>query len=146
MSSYRSEGKHLSNALREEQAKRNYERHIDAIHQAVNTGRDQLAIMLLLEHYEDYQGSLEVYEAIYQEMLKWKHTRTILCLSRLLISEYIKQQKYARAVEIAKTAYAITPQFVFAEEGDRKLLVVMSEKYNLGLPTKDEETVISRVR
>ncbi len=135
MSSYRSTDNHLSNALREERARKDYERHIDDVHRAVTTGQDSLAIILLLEDYEGYQGSIEVYEGIYQEMIKWKHTRAILCLSRLLISEYIKQRKYARAVEITNTAYDITPQFVFADVEERRLLAAMSEKYQLGLPS-----------
>lgn len=56
-------------------------------------GRDAEAINLLLSRYDDYRHAIELYEEIYRDMLQWEYTRAILCLSRLLITEYYKREK-----------------------------------------------------
>lgn len=133
MSSYKSKDPYLANALRQEQANKAFERTLDRIHQAVSTGNDALAINIFLESYEEYRHAIELYEQMYEEMLKWPSSRALLCLSRLLISEYIASRKYARAIQVAVRAYAITDEFVFANDKERELLEVIAQKQGLSL-------------
>lgn len=134
MSSYTSKRNHLTNALSTEKGNRDYALWASEIHKAVNIGKDSIAINILLQKYDDYRHAIELYEEIYQDMLKWKHTRTILCLSRLLISEYIATQKYAKAIMVAQTAYGISNEFVFSDEKEKELLVGMAEKQGVHIP------------
>ena len=122
ISSYRSEGTHIANAYSEAAGKRSYEIWLDRMHNAVNRGKAEEAIIMLLEPYADYQHSIEVYESVYEDMQRWPPNRAFLCLSRLLISDYLQTRKYARAIKVAQNAYAITPDFVFATDRERDIL------------------------
>jgi membrane associated rhomboid family serine protease len=131
LSSYRSSRPHLAEANREHRAKREFSNFVSQIHKAVSVGHDAEAINLLLSRYDDYRHAIELYEEIYRDMLQWEHTRAILCLSRLLITEYINVRKYAKAIEVARTALGITPEFVFAETGQRELLDAMAKRQGI---------------
>jgi tetratricopeptide (TPR) repeat protein len=106
---------------------------LDRIHQAVNAGNDALAINLILERYEEYRHAIELYEQMYEEMLKWPSSRALLCLSRLLISEYIARRKYAKAIAVTRRAFAISEHFVFACEPERELIEVIARKQGVAL-------------
>lgn len=136
MSSYRSKDKHLSNALAAERANRDYATWADHIHSAINTEQDAKAINLILSRYDDYRHAIELYEELYQEMLNWKHSRAVLCLSRLLIGEYLETRKYAKAIQVAQTAYQISSEFVFAEDQQKTLLFAMAKRQGIKLEPK----------
>lgn len=107
---------------RERTASREFSAFVDQVYRAVQVGDDAAAINLLLSRYEEYRHAIELYEEIYQQMLTWKQTRAVLCLSRLLISEYIAVRKYAKASEVARRARESAPGFAFAEPGQGELL------------------------
>jgi membrane associated rhomboid family serine protease len=133
MSSYRSKGTHISDVMAADRAKRNYAAWVDRIHVAINTNQDSEAINYILSRYDEYRYALELYDELYQEMLKWRHTRAILCMSRLLIGEYIESRKYANAIDVAQTAYHISDQFVFGDDKQRELLSAMAERQGVVL-------------
>lgn len=128
MSSYKSKSNHLTNALNADKGNRDYASWTSEIYKAINTNQDAIAINLLLLKYDEFRHATELYEEIYHEMLKWKHTRTILCLSRLLISEYIASRKYAKAIMVAQTAYGISDGFVFSDMREKTLLMSIAKK------------------
>lgn len=113
-----------------EEGKRDFSDFVHHIHQAVRGQNDALAINLLLSRYDDYRHSIELYEEIYQELFKLPHTRALLCLSRLLIHEYLNARKYARALEVAKRAYATDHAFQFAEPSQEALLNTIAAQQN----------------
>lgn len=111
---------------RERTTSREFAEFVDQVYRAVQVGNDAAAINLLLSRYDEFRHAVELYEEIYQQMLTWKQTRTVLCLSRLLISEYIAVRKYAKASEVARRAWDITPDFAFAEPGQGELLAAVA--------------------
>ena len=127
LSSYRPSRPRSINVERELLARRDFSTFLDQIYHAVNVGNDAMAINLMLSRYDEYRHAIELYEEIYDEMLKWPQSRAILCLSRLLITEYISLRKYARANEVAQRAQQSAPEFVFAEPGQRELLAAMTQ-------------------
>lgn len=124
--SYKSRNPHSINADRELAARREFATFVDQIYHAVEVGNDAKAINLLLSRYDEYRHAIELYEEIYQQMLTWRQTRAILCLSRLLITEYITARKYAKASEVARRARESAPDFVFAEPGQGDLLAAVA--------------------
>lgn len=139
MSSYRSKDNHFTNVMAADRANRDYASWVDRIHIAINTNQDPEAINLILSRYDDYRHAIELYDDLYQEMLKWKHTRAILCMSRLLIGEYIELRKYAKAIHIAQTAYQISGAFVFADDKQRELIEAMAKRQGVVLAPSPTE-------
>ena len=114
MSSYRG-GKYLiADAQRERQATEQFNLFMDELYQQVSSRRDSDAIVLLLDKYEIYSPSPEIYEEIFWAMHKWRNGRVFLCLGRLNISELLQHRQYARALTIAETCAAITGDFTLA--------------------------------
>lgn len=126
LDSSRSRNPHSVTAARELAARREFAAFVDQIYHAVEVGNDSAAINLLLSRHDEYQYAIELYEEIYRQMLTWKQTRAVLCLSRLLISEYIALRKYAKASEVAKRARESAPDFAFAEPGHEDLLAAVA--------------------
>lgn len=113
---------------RERTASREFSEFVDQIYRAIQVGNDAAAINLLLSRYDEFRHAIELYEEIYQQMLTWKQTRTVLCLSRLLIGEYIAARKYAKASEVVRRARECAPDFAFAEPGQGELLAAVARQ------------------
>jgi len=97
---------------------------MDGIYQLVNVRRDSEAIALLLEKYELYCGSIEIYEEIFWEMNKWKQGKALLCLGRLNISLLLEHRQYRRALAIANACVAVKDGFMLANPAE---LLVLTE-------------------
>jgi len=131
MSSYRDKSTRFENYHRERDANRAFGAYLEAIHHAVNCGQSSEAIIRLLEKYDEYHLSLELYEEILEEMLKWRPSRATECLMRLLITEYIDSQKYARAIELVNKGYTLNDQFLLSEERELVLLKSIASKQGI---------------
>jgi Uncharacterized membrane protein (homolog of Drosophila rhomboid) len=127
LDSYKSRNRHSINADRELAARREFAVFVDQVYHAVESGNDALAINLLLSRYDEYRHAIELYEEIYAQMQTWRQTRTVLCLSRLLITEYIASRKYAKASAVAQRARENAADFAFAEPGQGELLAAVAQ-------------------
>lgn len=130
LSSFQAKNPRSLQADRELAARRDFAGFMQQLYRAVDVGNDAQAVNLLLSRYDEYRHAIELYEEIYREMQTWKPSRTVFCLARLLITEYIAQRKYARASEVVRWAREQTPEFVFAEPGQAELLAAVARPIN----------------
>jgi membrane associated rhomboid family serine protease len=122
-------GQHrIANERREHSAKQEYSKFEDRLYRLVKAGNDSDAIMLMLDDYELYKDSVEIYENIFWEMKDYLHRRSMLCLGRLNIGELLKQGKYARAIKIAEACFEAKDSFELADPSDVMLLVEHAQK------------------
>jgi hypothetical protein len=87
-----------------------------------HSGKDSDAIVLMLEDYDLYKDSAEIYETLFWEMKAYHHRRSMLCLGRLNIGELLGQRQYARAIAIAEACFEATEVFSLADSKDVILL------------------------
>ena len=76
----------------------------------------------------------EAYEDIYQEMIKWRPGRALLCLGRLNIHHSIAQKKIALALMVAEENLAISDEFVLCSTTELTELVreaLSQKKYHV---------------
>jgi membrane associated rhomboid family serine protease len=116
-------GQHrIANQRREHYAKQKYSKFEDRLYQLVKVGNDSDAIVLILDDYDLYKDSVEIYETLFWEMKDYLHRRSMLCLGRLTIGELLKQRLYARAIAIAEVCFEATESFTLADPKDVILL------------------------
>jgi membrane associated rhomboid family serine protease len=112
-------GKHrIANAHRERQAKEQFNCFMDEVYLLVDIRRDSEAIALLLDKYDIYCGSIEIYEEIFWDMYKWRQGKALLCLGRLNISLLLEHRQNNRALAIAKVCVAVKDEFMLANPAE----------------------------
>ncbi len=122
-------GQHrIANEKREHYAKQEYSKFEDRLYRLVKVGNDSDAIVLMLDDYDLYKDSIEIYETIFWEMKDYLHRRSMLCLGRLNIGELLKQRLYARAIAIAEACFDATDSFALADPNDVMLLANQAYK------------------
>ncbi|MCK5359742.1 MAG: rhomboid family intramembrane serine protease, partial [Gammaproteobacteria bacterium] len=112
-SSHRS-GDKYSEHIQERDAKREHANYSQKLYRYVNVGNNSEAIVLYLKDYDLYEGSIEIYEDLYEEMDKWKKCRALLCLGRLIINLLIEQKENKRALNYIIRCLKIKEDFVLA--------------------------------
>jgi len=144
LSSSRGGQNRIANERREYYAKQEYSKFEDRLYKLVKVGNDSDAVVLMLNDYDLYKDSIEIYEALFWEMRDYLHRRSMLCLGRLNIGELLKQGKYARAIKIAEACFEAQESFVLADPGDVMLLVDHAQKqgrYDLACSLLKKEQV-----
>jgi membrane associated rhomboid family serine protease len=123
VNSYKGGKPRIVEQRREHQAKEQYNCYMDEIYRCVDTHRHSEAIALLLDKYDLYNGSIEIYEEIFWEMHKWRQGRSLLCIGRLNISLLLENRQYARLLGIAEACVAVDDSFVLANPAELLPLV-----------------------
>ena len=114
-STYRGDRARLEKETRERDEKRNHERYMSHIYNYVQANRDSDAIMLILEDFELKQHSIEIYEELFQRMLQWGPSRSLLCTGRLIIDLHLHNRQYLSAINMARQCHTFAPEFVLAD-------------------------------
>ncbi len=133
--SYRGGDKYLQN-IREQDAKREYANYNQKLYRLVNVGNSSEAIVLFLKDYDHYKDSIEVYEELFQEMVKWRKCRALLCLGRLVISLFLEKNNNKDALRITKCCLDIQEDFVLSEPAEALKLTLYAielQQYPLAL-------------
>lgn len=120
----------IANQWREHYAKEEHSQFVDRVYRLIKAGRDSEAVLLMLEDYELFHQSVEIYESLFWEMKNMVHRRAMHCLGRLNITELLKQKKYARAIAIAGTCLEASKDFVLADPSEVLVLANMAHKQN----------------
>ena len=128
LSSDRSGQRRIANQWREHYAKQEYDRFVDRLYRCVKAGKDSEAIVLMLEDYDLYKDSAEIYETLFWEMNAYHHRRSMSCLGRLNIGELLQQRHYARAIAIAEACFEANASFTLAHPKDVVLLATQAYK------------------
>jgi hypothetical protein len=123
-------GQHrIANQWREHYAKEAYARFVDRLYRCVKVGKDSEALVLMLEEYDLYKDSAEIYETLFWEMKAYHHRRSVLCLGRLNIGELLKQRQYERAIAIAEACFEASESFALADPKDVIVLATQAYKH-----------------
>lgn len=101
--------------IRERDAKRDYESYLSRIYQLVQANRDSDAVVLALDGFEGKQYSVEIYTEMFERMNDWGPSRTLLCIGRLCIDLFMRNNNFHHALEITKRCIAVTDDFLIAD-------------------------------
>jgi membrane associated rhomboid family serine protease len=114
-STYKGNRKEMVESIRYKDSIREYKKSIDNIYQQVQLNRDSDAIILMLQGSEEKQYSIEIYDELFERMLQWDVSRTLMCTARFCIDIYMHNRNYRRPLEIATHCYSIFDDFVLAD-------------------------------
>lgn len=140
MSSYKGDRARIDRERAEHLHKRQWANFISRIHKCVMSGNHAEAVYHLLNDYDLYAQSPEIYEELFAEIGQWKKTRTYDCLGRLLVDLYVNARKYGLALRVVTTCLAHDPDFVLAEPANVLLLA------NEAVSLQQTETAYALVR
>jgi membrane associated rhomboid family serine protease len=128
----------LADQRRQNKDREAYYALLDRVGRMVRVHQDSDAVALLLEHYDGYSLSVEIYDEIFEEMAKWGRSRALLCIGRLNIENLLNHGRKGHALEVADKCHQFSPEFVLANP-DRVLemakLAVEQEQYELAVST-----------
>ena len=105
------------------QSNKEYEAYMQEIYTKYSVHKDAEAILLLINDYSRYQQDFKFLEQVFNRILDWGKSRTLLCTGRLLIDILINANQYARAVTIVKQCQQVSSGFVLADPAVTSLLV-----------------------
>ncbi|MDH5423928.1 MAG: rhomboid family intramembrane serine protease [Gammaproteobacteria bacterium] len=120
--------------IRSKNAERECEAHLSKLYTYVQTERDSDAVVLLLDDFEYKQGSVEIYEELFDRMSQWQPSRAFLCVGRLVIYLLLNTQRFSAAVSYAEKCQLVSKDFVLAQAGELILLTqsaIKLQKYEL---------------
>ena len=105
--------------VKEQQAQgmpvREYDRFMGRVYRMVSCHRDSDAVYMLMDQYDYLQISTQEFEALYQHVEQWGHSRTLLCLGRLIIYKLDREKRHDRVLTYIEKCQKIGPQFVLPE-------------------------------
>jgi len=104
--------------------------YLDRLFTMVRAKQNSEAINLILADVNPLHIDSEYILELYTKVGEWKKHRAYLCIGRLLIDLYIKQQRYKDAFKIAKDCISVTKDFVLTNPRD--VLLLAHEANNQG--------------
>ena len=134
---------YVDNKQREEQAKQDFERYTEALYRFVKAGKTGEANLHLLQKYDLFASSPEIYLDLFHEIGQWKKKRVYFCTARLVIDLLVETKKYGLLPNVIKPCLEEDPDFVIGDPKD--LLIVVNQlvsfhEYNLAYQiVKDAE-------
>ena len=114
-STYNGNRKEMIESIRYKDSIKEDKKSIDNIYQQVQLNRDSDAIILMLKGSEEKQHSIEIYDELFERMLQWGASRTLMCTARFCIDLYMNKRSYRRPLEIATRCYSMSDEFVLAD-------------------------------
>lgn len=99
-------------------AESEYESKMEDLYLMVKSENDSTAILTLLDEYDLWSTSPEVYEEIFNRMKKWGENRTLFCIGRLVIHLYARKGSTAKAQFVASQCLMMDSNFVLADSLD----------------------------
>ena len=106
----------------QEQEKKQQAAYLDRLFNMVRTGQNSAAINLILADVDPLQLHPDRFLDIYNKVGEWKKHGAYLCMGRLMIDLYIRDQRYVDAFEIAKDCLMVAREFVLANSRDVLIL------------------------
>ncbi len=116
---------YVDNKQREEQARRDFERYSETLYRYVKAGKTGEANLHLLEKYDLFANSPEIYIDLFHEIGQWKKKRVYFCTARLIIDLLIENKKYGLLAEVIKSVLEEDPDFVIGDPKD--LLIIINQ-------------------
>lgn len=109
----------------ERRAKQAFENYKAQLYSLIDKRRYAEVISQLLQRFDEYQASPEVYEEIYQEFRQLPNDRSQNCLARLLCHLYLNRSDYRSAARIAEQQVERNPLFALGSYAEMMVLVKM---------------------
>lgn len=122
-STFKGDTVYVDNKLREHDAKKSYGKYIEDLYRKVKIGHTGEALSLLIEPYEIYEDSPEIYIELFNQIGEWKKKRVYLCAGRLAIDLLVDKKQYRNISGILKSCLEVDPDFVLADPDDLIFIV-----------------------
>ncbi len=88
------------------------------LHRCVRADNSSRTQLLLLESYETWKRSPEIYEELFDEIGSYRRGRSWLCAGRLCIHLYLLTGRYGRAIAVAEQLAEVFPRLELASAED----------------------------
>ena len=120
---YKGDTAYVDSKHREHEAKKAYGKYNEDLYRQVRLGHTSQALSLLIEPYELYKESPEIYIELFNQIGEWSKKRVYLCAGRLVIDLLVEKKTYAPLTEILSSCIEVDENFVLADPIDLLFVV-----------------------
>ena len=138
---YKGDRAYVDSKQQEHDAKKAYGKFNEQLYRYIKVGETSEAISLLLEKYDLFQESPELYIELFNDIGEWKKKRVYLCTGRLIIDLLVEKKKYAEIPTILSSCLETDEDFILADPNDLLFVVnylVSVHQYDLAVKLIDK--------
>ena len=131
---FKGDSAYVDNKLREHDAKKEYGKYNEELYRHVSAGRSSEALALLIQKYDLFEDSPEIYIELFNDIGDWKRKRVYFCAGRLVIDLLVKKKKYGILLRVIKPCIESDTDFVLGDPKDLIFVVnqiISYHEYNL---------------
>ena len=114
---------YIDNKLREHDAKKAYGKYHSDLFRMVRTGETSEALSLLIDKYDLYEESPEIYVELFNAIGEWKKKHVYFCAGRLVVDLLVEKKKYGEIAGILKLCLEEDAGFILGDPDDLLLIV-----------------------
>ncbi len=122
-SMYKGDRVYVDNKQREHDAKKAYGKYNEDLYRQVKIGNTSEALALLIEPYDTYEDSPEIYIELFNQIGEWKKKRVYLCAGRLVIDLLVDKKQYGNISNVLKSCLEVEPDFSLSDPDDLIFIV-----------------------
>ena len=132
---YKGDRTYVDSKQREHDAKKEYGKFNEQLYKNIKVGNTEVALSSLIEKYDLFEESPELYIELFNDIGEWKKKRVYLCTGRLILDLLVEKKKYADIPYIVKKCLEVDDQFILADPNDLLFVVnylVSVNEYEFG--------------
>lgn len=122
-STFKGDTVYVDNKLREHDAKKEYGKYNEDLYRFVKSGCTSDALALLIQKYDLFEESPEIYIEIFNNIGEWKKKRVYLCAGRLVIDLLVDKKQYGNISNVLKSCLEVEPDFALSDPDDLIFIV-----------------------
>ena len=115
---YKGDRAYVDSKQREHEATKEYGKFNEQLYKNINVGNTSEALSSLIEKYDLFEESPELYIELFNDIGEWKKKRVYLCTGRLIIDLLVEKKKYAELTQIITLCLDVDEQFVLGDPKD----------------------------
>jgi len=120
---YKGDTAYVDSKQREDNAKKSYGKFNEELYRHIKVGETSEALLLLLQKYDLFKDSPELYIELFNNIGEWKKKRVYLCAGRLVIDLLVENKQYSNVSGVLKSCIEVEPSFVLADPDDLVFVV-----------------------
>lgn len=131
---FKGDRNYIDNKQREHEGIKEYAKYNESLYREVKAGHTSEAVVLLVEKYDLFAESFEIYIELFTSIGEWKKKRVYFCAGRLIVDLLVEKKKVGKLTSVLKHCLEEDPDFVLGDPDDLLFVtkqLIESHEYNL---------------
>lgn len=115
---FKGDSAYIDNKQREHEGVKSYAKYTETLYRAVKAGNTGEAVALLVNQYDMYEESPEIYIELFTQIGEWKKKRVYLCAGRLIVDLLVEKKKHSQIPQVLSSCCEADENFALADPLD----------------------------